>query len=104
MAPVLTSQIYWGAVPYVGIQLLMVAVVMALPWFAMHSMIKLPPSPAGPASIEQPAIRPPADGPISSNGRFALPPSPPVIEGGPVNTYTGAGAPTLDMRELPRFD
>jgi TRAP-type C4-dicarboxylate transport system permease large subunit len=102
MAPVLTSQIYWGAVPYVGIQLLMVAVVMALPWFAMHSMMK--PSQSGPASIEQPVIQPPAGAPISSNGRFALPPSPPVIEGGPVNTYTGAGAPTLDMRELPRFD
>jgi TRAP-type mannitol/chloroaromatic compound transport system permease large subunit len=104
MAPVLTSQIYWGAVPYVAIQLLMVAIVMAMPWFAMHSMVKPPPSPAGPAGIEQPAIRPPADAPISSNGRFALPPSPPMIEGAPLNTYTGAGAPTLDMRELPRFD
>jgi hypothetical protein len=40
-------------------------------------------------------------------GGFALPPSPPWIEGGagvPASgTANGQGAPTLDMRELPSF-
>jgi hypothetical protein len=53
--------------------------------------------------IERPAAPSPGI-PMSRDGRFALPPSPPVIEGAPPNNYTGSGAPTLDMRELPRFD
>ncbi|UKJ77636.1 TRAP transporter large permease subunit (plasmid) [Azospirillum brasilense] len=35
-APVLTSQIYWGAVPFVVIQLVMVALVIAFPQMVMH--------------------------------------------------------------------
>jgi TRAP-type C4-dicarboxylate transport system permease large subunit len=101
--PVLTSQIYWGAVPYVGIQLLMVAVVMALPWIAMHALVKPQPASTDSAKIEHPSILAPGV-PMSSDGRFALPPTPPAIEGAPPSSYTGAGAPTLDMRELPRFD
>ena len=101
--PVLTSQIYWGAVPYVGIQLLMVAVVMALPWIAMHALVKPQPASMDPAAIERPTTLAPGV-PMSSDGRFALPPTPPAIEGAPSSTYTGAGAPTLDMRQLPRFD
>ena len=101
--PVLTSQIYWGAVPYVGIQLLMVAVVMALPWIAMHALVKPQPASTDPAAIERPTTLAPGV-PMSSDGRFALPPTPPAIEGAPPSTYTGAGAPTLDMRQLPRFD
>ena len=100
--PVLTSQIYWGAVPYVCIQLLMVAIVMAMPWIAMHALVK--PAPVqDPAAIERPITQTPGT-PTSSDGRFALPPTPPVIDGAPPNDYTGAGAPTLDMRQLPRFD
>jgi TRAP-type mannitol/chloroaromatic compound transport system permease large subunit len=102
-APVLTSQIYWGAVPYVVIQLLMVAIVMALPWIAMHAMVKPQASPNDRSAVERPA-GPPSTLPASPDGRFALPPSPPAIEGAPPSNYTGAGAPTLDMRELPRFD
>ncbi|WP_411800660.1 TRAP transporter large permease [Azospirillum agricola] len=34
--PVLTSQIYWGAVPFVVIQLIMVALVIAFPQMVMH--------------------------------------------------------------------
>jgi len=43
-APVLTSQIYWGAVPFVVIQLVMVALVIAFPQMVMHyksSAVKL---------------------------------------------------------------
>ncbi|OYW53315.1 MAG: C4-dicarboxylate ABC transporter [Hyphomicrobium sp. 32-62-53] len=101
--PVLTSQIYWGAVPYVGIQLLMVAIVMAMPWIAMHALVKKTPPAKDPAAIERP-LAPTPGTPMSSDGRFALPPAPPVIDGAPPNDYTGPGAPTLDMRDLPRFD
>src|SRR5690606_34170472 len=36
MQPVTTGQIYWGAVPYVCIQLVMVAIVMIFPGLVMH--------------------------------------------------------------------
>lgn len=36
MAPVTTAQIYWGAVPFLGIQLLMVGLVIAFPGMVMH--------------------------------------------------------------------
>lgn len=36
MQPVTTGQIYWGAVPYVCIQLVMVAIVMTFPGLVMH--------------------------------------------------------------------
>ena len=36
MAPVKSSQIYWGAVPFVVIQLVMIAVVIAFPGMVMH--------------------------------------------------------------------
>jgi TRAP-type mannitol/chloroaromatic compound transport system permease large subunit len=108
MQPVLTSQIYWGAVPYVGIQLFMVAIVMALPWMAMHAMVKPPRAPIDPAAIERSGVGPGATAPglpaPRDDDRFALPPTPPAIEGAPPDGFTGAGAPTLDMRELPRFD
>jgi len=36
IAPVTTGQIYWGAVPFIGIQLLMVAIVLAFPGLVTH--------------------------------------------------------------------
>ena len=36
MAPVTTGQIYWGAVPFVCIQLVMIAIVMLFPGMVMH--------------------------------------------------------------------
>jgi TRAP-type mannitol/chloroaromatic compound transport system permease large subunit len=36
MEPVTTGQIYWGAVPYVVIQCIMVALVIAFPAMVMH--------------------------------------------------------------------
>ena len=36
IAPIKSSQIYWGAVPYVAIQLVMIAVVIAFPGLVMH--------------------------------------------------------------------
>ena len=104
MQPVATSDIYWGAVPYLGIQIVMIAVVLALPWLAMNAMVKPPPAPA---AIEQPlkdSTPPSSNVHDATSGRFALPPGPPRIEGAPDPAYTGAGAPILDMRDGPRFD
>ena len=36
MAPVKTSQIYWGAVPFVIIQVAMIAIVISFPGLVMH--------------------------------------------------------------------
>ena len=40
----------------------------------------------------------------TSNGRFALPPVPPHIEGAPDIPYIGPGAPTLDMSVPPKIE
>ncbi len=99
--PVTTPQIYWGAVPYVGIQLLMVGVVMLVPSLVMRATIQVPV--AQPIEIEQPVGSPAAKDPNDAGDRerFALPPAPPAIEGAP--PYSGPGAPTLDMRDGPNF-
>ncbi len=94
--PVTTGQIYWGAVPYVGIQLLMVGLVMLLPSLVMNAILR-----PAPAAISQSA--PGAAQTFDTRGRFALPPTPPAIDGTPAPALTGPGAPTLDMREGPRF-
>ncbi|MGQ0672457.1 MAG: TRAP transporter large permease [Hyphomicrobium sp.] len=101
MEPVTTAQIYWGAVPYVGIQLLMVAFVLAAPWLVMHSIVR-PDVTAGVPGVTTPSGQAGQSG-LNSDGRFALPPGPPAIPGTPAPVITGPGAPTLDMRELPRF-
>jgi hypothetical protein len=95
---VTTGQIYWGAVPYVVIQLIMVAVVLLLPSLVLQSITQ-------PAGSEAPAPRAiqGLDGALDRGGRFALPPTPPAIEGAPAPDTRGPGAPTLDMREGPAF-
>lgn len=109
MQPVATPDIYWGAVPYLGIQIAMIGVVLAMPWLAMNAMIKNPIAATPPAAVEQPMggatkSSTSSQSPPTSKGGFALPPEPPRIEGAPDVPYSGAGAPTLDMREGPRFD
>jgi hypothetical protein len=57
MAPVTTGQIYWGAIPFVGIQILMVALVITFPQMVMvyrddapeldPSRVEIPLSPTG---------------------------------------------------------
>ncbi|MFH5774468.1 TRAP transporter large permease subunit [Paracoccus sp. NGMCC 1.201697] len=53
MEPVTTAQIYWGAVPYVFIQLLMVGIVMTFPGLVMH--YKGPPIDTSNVKIEIPS-------------------------------------------------
>ena len=95
MPPVTSSQIYWGAVPYVGIQLLMVALLIAFPGLVGHERYPLPR--ALPGTIT-PREMPPAA--VKGEG-FSLPPYPPQIPGAPPPETTGPGAPTLDMSVPP---
>jgi TRAP-type mannitol/chloroaromatic compound transport system permease large subunit len=63
MAPVTTGQIYWGAVPFVIIQCLMVALVITFPAMVMHYKSigsQLDPSKVK-IEIEQPDLPPPLD-------------------------------------------
>jgi TRAP-type mannitol/chloroaromatic compound transport system permease large subunit len=97
MPPVKTSEIYWGAVPFLLIQLLMVGIIMALPQLVMRK-------PAGPKAPPPAASVEILHGTGRKQGEgFALPPWPPHIEGAPEPSTSGPGAPTLDMRELPSF-
>jgi Tripartite ATP-independent periplasmic transporter, DctM component len=99
--PVTTAQIYWGAVPYVCIQIFMVALVLVAPWMVIKSK---PPVTATPAAISQPAANSGPGNQDPSARTFSLPPTPPVIEGAPAPSFTGPGAPVLDMEQLPNFD
>jgi TRAP-type mannitol/chloroaromatic compound transport system permease large subunit len=98
MPAVATSDIYWGAVPFVGIQLVMVAIVLAMPQLAMPPAHKTVVT--APHSQTQAHVPPAQDLPVKGDG-FALPHTPPAIEGGPRESWSGPGAPTLDMRVGP---
>jgi TRAP-type mannitol/chloroaromatic compound transport system permease large subunit len=93
MAPVKTSEIYWGAVPFLGIQLLMVAIVLAFPHLVMRKA-------EAPKALPAAAAGPHTPGATHGQG-FSLPPWPPLIEDAPDAPHQGPGAPTLDMRDLP---
>jgi TRAP-type mannitol/chloroaromatic compound transport system permease large subunit len=92
MPPVTTAQIYWGAVPFVLIQCLMVALLIAFPGLVRHD--------SAPSYQRAPAAYTPAAGPGSAQtraGQIELPPYPPSIPGAPPQPNTGPGAPTLDF-------
>jgi len=94
MPPVTTGQIYWGAVPYVLIQCVMVALLIAVPGLVRHDAAPLPRA-AMPSST--------APGP-SQNAKgqgLSLPPYPPAIPGAPPPIGSGPGAPTLDLSVPP---
>ena len=107
MEPVKSSDIYWGAVPYLGLQLLMLALVMMMPSLVMTSVVKPKPAPVAierPATDSQATVNAPIPVMPSDGTRpFALPPEPPPIPGTSSGPYTGPPAPTLDMRQLPRL-
>jgi TRAP-type mannitol/chloroaromatic compound transport system permease large subunit len=94
MPPVTSGQIYWGAVPFVVIQLIMVGLLIAFPGLVRHDALPVP------AVYKQPAGGPSA--PIGHSG-FSLSPYPPAIPGAPPPITTGPGAPTLDMSVPPRI-
>ncbi|WP_295558938.1 TRAP transporter large permease subunit [uncultured Hyphomicrobium sp.] len=98
MAPVKTSDIYWGAVPFVGIQLVMVGLLTAMPALVMSK----PEARPAPPAASRPSAQPQPSGLPIDRG-FALDPTPPRIDGAPDPSPHAPSAPTLDMRELPSF-
>jgi TRAP-type mannitol/chloroaromatic compound transport system permease large subunit len=95
MPPVTSGQIYWGAVPFVIIQLFMVGLLIAFPALVRHD------APQTPTARTQPAAVPGAPPPAFKGEGFSLPPYPPHIPGAPPPETTGPGAPTLDMSVPP---
>ncbi|KAB2938966.1 TRAP transporter large permease subunit [Hyphomicrobium sp.] len=97
MPAVTTGQIYWGAVPFVVIQCVMVALLIAFPGLVRHDAVPTP------GARPQPGIAAPTDGtvPAFKSQGFALPPYPPTIPGAPPPDTSGPGAPTLDMSVPP---
>ena len=93
MPPVTSGQIYWGAVPFVAIQLLMVGLLIAFPQLVRHDAVR--------STRPQPHIAGPA-GEAFKNKGFSLSPYPPAIPGAPPPITTGPGAPTLDLSVPPR--
>jgi TRAP-type mannitol/chloroaromatic compound transport system permease large subunit len=98
MAPVTTSDIYWGAIPFLVIQLIMVGLLMVVPSLVMSKPEPLLPHPA--ASSSPQSHQAPSSGAAIDRG-FSLDPSPPHMDGAREAPLNGPGAPTLDMRELP---
>ncbi len=83
MAPVTTAQIYWGAIPFLVIQLIMVALVIAFPQLVTH--YKGEARAGGPGKIEIPSPTFGTGAPGSPSG-LTLPPGSPFGEtpfGGP---------------------
>ncbi len=94
MPPVTTAQIYWGAVPFVGIQCVMVGLLIAFPGLVRHD--KVPTLQDRPISIEAPQNAMPENA-----GQIELPPYPPAISGAPPPDRSGPGAPVLDFSVPP---
>lgn len=94
MPPVTTAQIYWGAVPYLIIQCIMVGLLIAFPGLVRHDMMA-PTLPDRPASYQTPR-----DGSPDTR-QLELPPYPPAIPGAPPPDRSGPGAPTLDFSVPP---
>jgi hypothetical protein len=111
--PVTTGQIYWGAVPFVGIQVLMVALVIAFPQMVMHYKGKvvdpseieiiLPPIGGGdqPGLGLPPLGQPPADGSSLPAGGGAPDLSQPPSFG---NSAPAQPAPANDLSKPPSFN
>ena len=78
MEPVTTGQIYWGAVPFVVIQLIMVGIVILFPGIVMHYKGSGPDRRSGRGAEE--ARRAPSPRPRRSRQRAGRPPGPPWAE------------------------
>jgi len=76
-APVTTADIYWGAIPFVVIQCLIVALLIAFPWLALHGAASRQVKQPSPTEIELPGSK--LDGPAMPSGLTL----PPLVPGGP---------------------
>lgn len=99
IAPITTGQIYWGALPFLFIQLAMVILVLAMPSLVMGNLKGWS---GTNIQVDQSVTQ--SNETLSRGEKFALPPSPPRFEGAPNQSYDGPGAPTLDLRTPPKFD
>ncbi len=96
-APVTSSQIYWGAVPFVVIQLIMVALLIWVPSLAI--------APRATPTTQSPPIGVPGAAPIKPAATIglALPGTPPKYAGAkPLPPSTPSG-PTLDFSVPPKL-
>lgn len=97
MPPVTTGQIYWGAVPFLAIQCVMVGLLIAFPGIVRHDTgLRAP--------LKRQEIQTPIAGPeqrFPGQRGFSLPPTPPAIKGAPPPITSGPGAPTLDLSVPP---
>jgi TRAP-type mannitol/chloroaromatic compound transport system permease large subunit len=124
-APVSTGQIYWGAVPFVLIQVLMVALTIAFPQMVMHykgaaappANIELPTPPAGGGGQQPPATdlsQPPSFGAPAAKSGGQQQPTPPATDlsqppsfGAPPAKGDGQQQPTppaTDLSQPPKFN
>ena len=78
MEPVTTGQIYWGAVPFVLIQIVMVALVIAFPGMVMHYKDAAPSGPAREIEIRAPDFGTRGGAPSLAPGGMSLPPGGPA--------------------------
>ncbi len=95
MPAITTAQIYWGAVPFLVIQCVMVALLIAFPGLVRHDQ-----GPGPQRSLER--IEAPQQPAAPRNeGQIELPPYPPAIPGAPPPDTSGPGAPVLDFSVPP---
>ncbi|MEO9336834.1 TRAP transporter large permease subunit [Mesorhizobium sp. SB112] len=91
--PVTSGQIYWGAVPFVFIQLIMVGLTIAFPQMVMHYKGK----PVDPSTINMELPEMPGLGGLSPFGM------PPAQEGGEAAPPAGTQPPANDLSQPPKF-
>jgi hypothetical protein len=87
--PVTTGQIYWGSIPFVVIQLIMVSLVIAFPQMVTHYKGTLPEP--GSVKFEIPPVSTPSGTPFSDAPNFSS--SPPPGLGGPATSPAPSGPP-----------
>ncbi|RFC66180.1 C4-dicarboxylate ABC transporter [Fulvimarina endophytica] len=93
MEPVTTGQIYWGAVPFLGIQILMVALTILFPQMVMRYKDEAPASAPASVDIELPSF--------GGAGGIGLPPLTfPGSDGGQPASQPNAGASAPDLGQL----
>ncbi|CAN7214926.1 TRAP transporter large permease subunit [Mesorhizobium amorphae] len=90
IAPVTTGQIYWGAVPFVCIQVIMIGLTIAFPQMVMH--YKGTAVDPGTIDIQLPDM--PGLSPLST---------PPADGGAPANGGAAPAAPANDLSQPPNF-
>jgi hypothetical protein len=91
--PITTGQIYWGAVPFVVIQCIMVGLVIAFPGMVMHYKKQAPTVPQGEIQLQIPGLGIP--GVPGLPGIPGVPPIPGVPGLPPIGGPAPAGAPPV---------